>query len=143
MCCDNRHRQMYMFFMWEECAKLCSDMNIGICLGVVGGRHGISYMKAAFHLVCVRLLPIFLLPNIWMHCLYYIMQPVPSLKICLSLSSTHCEKNDSDKMYLKNSYLIKFIKRITNFQICFLYFNNRPSINVCCNSIYCQFEIYW
>ena len=59
------------FFIWEECAKLCSDMNIGICLGVVGGRHGISYMKAAFHFVCVRLLPIFLLSNIWMHCLYY------------------------------------------------------------------------
>ena len=44
-----------------------------------------------------------------------IMQPVLSLKICLSLSSTHCEKNYSDKIYLKNFYLIKFIKAIYQF----------------------------
>ena len=59
-----------------------------------------------------------------------IMQPVLSLKICLSLSSTHCEKNYSDKIYLKNFYLIKFIRRVINFQIWFLYFNNILSIDV-------------
>ena len=131
MCCDNRHRQMYMFFMVEECAKLCSDMNIGICLGVVRGRHGISYMKAAFHFVCVRLLPIFLLSNIWMHCLYYHATSTFIKNMPIHNMPPHCEKNYSDKMYFKNSHLIKFIRlildkilRFTNFQICFLYFNN-------------------